>query len=72
MAERLVESNKVLLSTGKYQDFVLRCEDRDFKVYWSIICTKSTVLEKLCSNNFRVSSSSNYEAGIQMKEYTLV
>lgn len=62
MAEMLVESNKVLLSSGKYHDLVLRCEDREFKVYWSIICTKSTGLEKLCSNKFRVSSSSNYEA----------
>lgn len=42
MVDLLVESKKAILSLEKYYDFVLRCEDREFRVPWLTICPKST------------------------------
>lgn len=50
----LANSNEALLKSGKYHDFVLNCKGTEFRVHRSIICSKSPVLDALCSSPFKV------------------
>lgn len=50
------ERQRHLLQTGEFSDFVMTVDGRDFAIHRNIVCPQSTVLHRLITGNFKVSS----------------
>lgn len=51
------------LTTGKYSDLIIQCQEVEFKVHRIIVCTRSEMLDKACGGPFQVclSPQSSYD-----------
>ncbi|KIW19559.1 hypothetical protein PV08_00132 [Exophiala spinifera] len=45
------------LTTGKYTDLIIRCQEVEFKVHRLIVCTQSDMLDKACGGLFQEAES---------------
>lgn len=50
-----VSGKKTLLETGKYSDFTITVNERQWRVHKSVLCTQSEYFDGMCGGSFKVS-----------------
>ncbi|KAI0442418.1 BTB/POZ protein [Xylaria telfairii] len=50
----------ILLSSGKYSDLTLVCEDQEFQVHKGIVCSQSPVLDAALKGNFQEAKTNTF------------
>ena len=50
------ESGRSLLESGKYSDYTIVCNDREWRVHKAVVCVESVYFEAAAKGNFDVST----------------